>query len=78
MNMESNYTMLMSPWHERKHEDELDEVLPVEVVPQYFPKTAPQSIIVAAHKKMMVDLSGELLGYIYAKSHGFLNRWSSM
>jgi restriction system protein len=69
--MENNYSVLMSPWHERKHEDEFIEALRVEVVPQYFPQTFPQSMVVAAHKKMMVDLSGELLGYIYAQSHGF-------
>jgi restriction system protein len=67
--MENEYSVLMSPWHQKDEHGDSGEVEVVSITPDYFPASAPKSVIAAAHFRFMNELSVELLGYIYAQSH---------
>jgi restriction system protein len=73
--MEYEYSALMAPWHQHNE----DELAPQSSFVDFttLPLTrsaAPQSVIAAAHRQMMAELSAELLGYIYAQSHKFFEQ----
>lgn len=69
--MDDEYLALMQPWHrlnEPYHESR-EEINRVEEVP--IPDSKPLSIITAAHRQMVSELSEQLLGYVYTQSHSF-------
>jgi restriction system protein len=67
--MEDDYSILMSPWHEKEFAAEIDCAPSQEIAVERFTPTSPHSVIAAAHARMMNELGVELLGYIYAQTH---------
>ncbi len=69
--MGDEYLALMEPWHRRNESlVECDDHIQ-QVEKSSAPDTKPTSIIMAAHRQMLNDLSEQLLGYVYAQNHSF-------
>jgi restriction system protein len=69
--MKEKYSSLMSPWHQRAVEESALEGKTQAEVELPISLSSADSFIVGAHRRMIASLCEELLGYIYAQSHGF-------
>ncbi len=69
--MDDEYLALMEPWH-RQNESHIESDRHTPKAEEFSaPDTKPASIIMAAHRQMLNDLSEQLLGYVYAQSYSF-------